>query len=666
MKTFLCVAGSLVLTGACAKVAFPVEQELPELSAHRPTNLREVAVGFGPSIQKPVQRDTPKLMPAVAAPVAKAHVTTVAIPSANPRAAHQLAPLSGGMLTNFNLHTYLASDPDHDAVWIVEAYGDAIEVQLQPGDLPGPSVRGPGQTVYVALRGGGALAKLDLNALGATQRISVCASPQGVAYLGPSLSDPSRSLIATACSDGQLILLDTATNAVMSHIQLDDDLRDIVAEDDHLFVSRFRSAQVLTVSLADGTFTRRTALSPDPNMTATVAWRLVPGPKAVGALLAHQLSASSSIDVLGLAASPTPPPDPSTACGTQSGYGPAPAGCDGVNGASLGCHVGVVATGLTLFQYPDNQTFVGTLNDVVPPLDLSVGAKVVVLGIGSQNLVTLDSNLFKSQLQNAEFGGCLSPLAASPLPEGTISVASATGSSAVAVLSRAHGTTQASFNADLGSSYTHELAEGPLGDDRGRELFYQATPSLMACASCHPDGREDGHVWNFNPMGARRTPSLGGGLLATAPFHWDGAEKNIGQLMTDVFVGRMSAPMPSQTDVDSLAAWLDQLPVTHAAVQQDEVVAERGKVLFQSAGCIACHSGEHFTNNASIDVGTGGVFQVPSLLGLGSRAPYLHNGCAPTLTDRFQPGCGGGDHHGNTSNLSAAQIGDLVAYLTTL
>lgn len=71
------------------------------------------------------------------------------------------------------------------------------------------------------------------------------------------------------------------------------------------------------------------------------------------------------------------------------------------------------------------------------------------------------------------------------------------------------------------------------------------------------------------------------------------------------------------------------------------------------------------TNNQTVDVGTGGRFQVPSLIGVGSRAPYLHDGCAPTLTDRFGA-CGGGDLHGVTSTLSPADVGDLVAYLKTL
>jgi hypothetical protein len=47
------------------------------------------------------------------------------------------------------------------------------------------------------------------------------------------------------------------------------------------------------------------------------------------------------------------------------------------------------------------------------------------------------------------------------------------------------------------------------------------------------------------------------------------------------------------------------------------------------------------------------------------RAPFLHDGRAPTLTDRFGPN-GGGDLHGQTSQLSQSQIADLVNYLETL
>lgn len=43
----------------------------------------------------------------------------------------------------------------------------------------------------------------------------------------------------------------------------------------------------------------------------------------------------------------------------------------------------------------------------------------------------------------------------------------------------------------------------------------------------------------------------------------------------------------------------------------------------------------------------------------------MHDGCAPTLEDRFGA-CGDGDAHGRTSHLDASQRSELVAYLKSL
>src|SRR5262249_16500099 len=52
-------------------------------------------------------------------------------------------------------------------------------------------------------------------------------------------------------------------------------------------------------------------------------------------------------------------------------------------------------------------------------------------------------------------------------------------------------------------TYTRlHLAEDLLGDEegKGRRLFYDAidseTSGGVACAGCHPEGRDDGHVWH--------------------------------------------------------------------------------------------------------------------------------------------------------------------------
>ena len=204
--------------------------------------------------------------------------------------------------------------------------------------------------------------------------------------------------------------------------------------------------------------------------------------------------------------------------------------------------------------------------------------------------------------------------------------------------------------------------------DTGHTLFHANSGGFLACGSCHSEGNEDGRTWNFNCEGTRRTQSVQIGLAGTEPFHWGGDESNFTQLMTDVFVGRMSGPALTADQGAALLGWLDAQPRAPKPTPADPAAVTRGQALFTDPlrGCAVCHTGPHFTNNLTMDVGTGGAFQVPSLVGVGSRGPYIHNGCATTLADRFDPTCGGGDQHGITSNLTTAQIADLIAYLNTI
>ena len=55
---------------------------------------------------------------------------------------------------------------------------------------------------------------------------------------------------------------------------------------------------------------------------------------------------------------------------------------------------------------------------------------------------------------------------------------------------------------------------------------------------------------------------------------------------------------------------------------------------------------------------------MPHLTGIGSKAPYLHDGSINTLRERVTNNPG--DRHGTTSRLTAAEVDDLVAYLETL
>jgi cytochrome c peroxidase len=121
--------------------------------------------------------------------------------------------------------------------------------------------------------------------------------------------------------------------------------------------------------------------------------------------------------------------------------------------------------------------------------------------------------------------------------------------------------------------------------------------------------------------------------------------------------------------LDTLSEWLFGMKRPPAIRDAADEAAQRGKTLFESAstGCTSCHSGEKLTNNqnAVVDSKTRAKLQVPSLVAVGYRSPFMHNGCAATLAARFDPACGG-DAHGNTASLNSDEINDLVAYLETL
>jgi len=206
--------------------------------------------------------------------------------------------------------------------------------------------------------------------------------------------------------------------------------------------------------------------------------------------------------------------------------------------------------------------------------------------------------------------------------------------------------------------------------DTGHDLFHRDAGAGIACASCHAEGGEDGHVWRFSGIGARRTQAVHVGLEGTQPFHWNGDMHDLTELMGEVFVTRMGGVHESAERQNALEGWLFALRPPPAMRDLSEPSAERGQKLFESGevGCTACHSGEALTNNESFDVGTadGRRLQVPSLRGVAYRAPFIHDGCAATLRQRFDASCGGGDLHGKTSQLSSEEIDDLVAYLQTL
>jgi hypothetical protein len=567
-------------------------------------------------------------------------------------------PVSGGtLLVLHDGSAAVASDPDRDVVYVIDAKTRTVRATaaLWAGDEPGRLVEDAAGLVHVALRRGGAVITIDPTTGLIKDRQAVCATPRGLAY------DPASDLVHVACAEGTLVSLRASGGGVWRTATLRRDLRDVVVtRAGKLLVSTFKSADVLSVD-ASGAVTstarppRRQGVSTFTGQPRTlspaVAWRMV----AVGdtdALLLHQRGVDDPV---------VPAPG-----GYSSGKG-----CDGIVESTAtvispsaappaSAALGLVTLAVDVAVSPDDKTMaIAAAGNTHAPL-----ASIVQLPVASLT-------------QNP--GGCLfggappppvPPSVNSPTPNATPPAPPPTGQ-VVAVAYAANGTLFAQLR-DPAALWTSDgqglisLSAEPT-TDTGHKLFHVDAGGGIACASCHPEGGEDGRTWNFACLGPRRTQALRGGLSGTEPFHWDGDMSNFSDLVQAVFVGRMSGPQPRPDQTAAMLHWLDSVPELPNPPPAAPSAVERGRALFNSAsvGCSACHAGPHLTNNATVDVGTGMKLQVPSLRGVGWRAPFLHTGCAPTLADRFGS-CGGGDKHGHTSQLQTADIDDLTAYLETL
>jgi mono/diheme cytochrome c family protein len=547
-------------------------------------------------------------------------------------------PIAGGTLAIIAQGTKAAiADPDNDQVVIVdlESMKVTTTIPLALGDDPGRLVEDAAGRLHVALRAGRGVAVLDPTAGVPLGRLPVCPLPRGLAY------DYLSDTIHVACVGGELVSY-TASNGIRSRrLRLDRDLRDVVVDGERLLVSRFRAAEVLVVegggSVSDRLLPRTNT---DPSQRAAVGWRMIPAPSG-GALLVHQVMSTTPIPTGG------------------GGYGSQ-------------CRK-IISTAVSWMRTDRS----GWLVDSVPivlPVDIAVNAAMSRVAVPSA--ARSDAMNFGGTLQyvvfsppppnaNTSISPCGMPttmpdfVGGAPVPKGRAVAVAYDPTGRLAMQTRG----PAAFH--LGS---REVAlPGRARKHTGHDLFHLATVGGIACASCHPEGRDDGQVWNFAAFGPRRTQSLAGGIAGTEPFHWSGDMTNFHVLVADVFGSRMSGPRMQSDHATSLKSWIDTIPRLQSPEAIDVDAAARGRALFNdpTVACATCHGGARFTNNRTMPVNTGEPFQVPSLIGIAWRAPYMHQGCAATLEDRFGP-CGGGDAHGQTSQLTIEQRADLVAYLETL
>lgn len=238
---------------------------------------------------------------------------------------------------------------------------------------------------------------------------------------------------------------------------------------------------------------------------------------------------------------------------------------------------------------------------------------------------------------------------------------------------------------------------------RGKRLFHSsARPDLakaawISCNTCHIEGEHDGRTWLLQYTGAvppgasatitRNTTSLLG-MAETYPLRWsaewdESADSEFSVRFEQFGTGLIDGPMHPTLgplnqgrsyDLDCLAAFIDGLQVSSRR-QPLTPAAARGRTVFESpaAGCASCHPAPLYTDLQVHDVGTanakgewfGPLIDTPTLRFLYDSAPYLHDGSAATLYDVLVT-ANPVDEHGVTSQLTAQEIEDLIAFMLAL
>lgn len=557
------------------------------------------------------------------------------------------------------------TDADGDALEVVELATGRVTATLSIPGGPDGALVGPDETLYVTSRRGRTVSAFARGAWSHPARTATtCAEPSGLALVGTRL--------AVACfTAGRVAGLDAATFAPLWSSAVGRDPRALIAlPDGRLVVGLFRSATLVLLESAGGQI-----VGEAPLVAADASGAAAFSPGLLGGLV----SARGRLIGLQLA-------------GETSGFPVTPTGAYAGGGQSTPIAVPSLAT-----AGPDlapRNGGPGELTTLLTPQGRAMSG-ASALAVDRQEARLFVAFEHSGNLGVIALGGVGDPAAGAPVQSTPQLVDVGAGPRGIAVSANGRAVyVHAALDRvlvevaleDAGPRVVRRIPLGPSplppSVERGRRLFMSASdprmtdPSLggISCASCHPDGRDDGRTWTL-PEGRRNTPSLAGRKLrATAPWHWDGALTSI-HGFDAVVQGRMGGAGVGDDDLDAMFDYLDALPPADnphlgAGVSDAERAAQqRGAAVFAHANCAGCHAGAALTDNAFHDVGTlsagerphfsAGV-NTPSLLSVFDTAPFLHDGSAPTLAAHLARG------HGGSDALDAAARADLAAYLLSL
>jgi len=214
---------------------------------------------------------------------------------------------------------------------------------------------------------------------------------------------------------------------------------------------------------------------------------------------------------------------------------------------------------------------------------------------------------------------------------------------------------------------------------KGEMFFHDATlcfQKWQSCSSCHPgDARPDALNWDLLNDGLGNPKNTKSMLLAhqTPPTMATGIRENA-EVAVRAGIRHIQfavRPEDEAVAIDEYLKSLKPVPSPHLAKGKLSRSARRGRKIFKKANCASCHPAPLYTNLKKYNVGTGKdrekdtLFDTPTLVEVWQTAPYLHDGRAATMKNvlkKHNPD----DKHGQTSELTDAQIKDLANFVLSL
>ncbi|MCU0961469.1 MAG: hypothetical protein MUF48_15340 [Pirellulaceae bacterium] len=215
---------------------------------------------------------------------------------------------------------------------------------------------------------------------------------------------------------------------------------------------------------------------------------------------------------------------------------------------------------------------------------------------------------------------------------------------------------------------------------RGQLLFEDATicyQQWQSCASCHPDARGDGLVWDLMNDGVGNPKSSKSMLWShrTPPAMAQSARETAEDAVRSGIINILFSHRPEAeaAAIDAYLKTLEPIPSPHLRDGQLSDAAQRGRRLFESeaVGCHRCHPAPLYTDCRTHSIGTAqsprfnNRYDTPTLVEVWRTAPYLHDGRYRTVYELLHEG-----RHGLAAKaaetLTEDDLRDLAAFVLAL